>query len=71
MFGASAEPARVASLTRRPWDGGVVGVGIRRTERLPPLPEQIANLIRRHAPQGAVAFDSSGGDSVEAAQRWL
>jgi hypothetical protein len=28
-------------------------------------------LARRHAPQAAIAFNTSGGDSVEAAQRWL
>jgi hypothetical protein len=26
---------------------------------------------RLHAPQAAIAFNTSGGDSVEAAQRWL
>lgn len=29
------------------------------------------NLIRRHAPRAAIAFNTSGGDSVEAARRWL
>ncbi|GAA2939707.1 MULTISPECIES: hypothetical protein [Streptomyces] len=71
VFDASAEPTLVASLTRRPWDVVVVGGGIRRTEQLLPLFEQVVNLIRRHAPQAAVAFNSSGGDSVEAARRWL
>ncbi|MEU6479836.1 hypothetical protein ABZ858_23705 [Streptomyces sp. NPDC047017] len=70
-FDASAEPALVASLTRRPWDVVVVGGGIRKTEPLLPLFEQVLNLIRRHAPQAAIAFNTTGGDSVEAAQRWL
>ncbi|UKY50371.1 hypothetical protein [Streptomyces inhibens] len=71
VFDESAESTLVASLTERPWDVVVVGGGIRKTEQLLPLFEQIVNLIHRHAPQAAIAFNTSGGDSVEAAQRWL
>jgi hypothetical protein len=71
VFDESAEPALVASLAERPWDVVVVGGGIRKAEPLLPLFEQIVNLIRRHAPQAAIAFNTSGGDSVEAARRWL
>ncbi|MEU7164552.1 hypothetical protein AB0A70_07880 [Streptomyces morookaense] len=71
VFDGSAEPALVASLADRPWDVVVVGGGIRKAEPLLPLFEQVVNLIRRHAPQAAIAFNTSGGDSVEAAQRWL
>lgn len=70
-FGESAEPTLVASLTERAWDVVVVGGGIRKTEQLLPFFEQIVNLIRRHAPRAAIAFNTSGADSVEAAQRWL
>ncbi|WP_411122821.1 hypothetical protein [Streptomyces sp. x-19] len=52
-------------------DANGVGGGIRKTEQLLPLFEQIVNLIRRHAPQAAIAFNTGGGDSFEAAQRWL
>ncbi|MGW6907493.1 hypothetical protein [Streptomyces sp. NPDC054940] len=71
VFDETAESALVASLTERPWDVVVVGGGIRKTEQLLPLFERIVNLIHRHAPQAAIAFNTSGGDSVEAAQRWL
>ncbi|MFF5359782.1 hypothetical protein ACFY4I_10320 [Streptomyces scabiei] len=71
VFDESAESTLVASLAQRPWDVIVVGGGIRKTEPLLPLFEQIVNLIRQHAPQAAIAFNTSGGDSVEAAQRWL
>ncbi|MFF1685180.1 MULTISPECIES: hypothetical protein [unclassified Streptomyces] len=71
VFGDSAESVLVAALTERPWDVVVVGGGIRKTEQLLPLFEEIVNLIRRHAPQAAIAFNTSGGDSVEAAQRRL
>ena len=71
VFDETAEPALVASLTGRPWDVVVIGGGIRKTEPLLPLFEQVVNLVRRHAPQAAIAFNTSGGDSLEAAQRWL
>ncbi|MEV4199766.1 hypothetical protein [Micromonospora globbae] len=71
VFDGTAESTLVASLTKQPWDVVVVGAGIRKTESLLPLFEQIVNLIRRHAPQAAIAFNTSVGDSVEAAQRWL
>ena len=71
VFDESAESVLVAALTERPWDVVVVGGGIRKAEQLLPLFEQIVNLIRRHAPQAAIAFNTNGGDSVEAAQRRL
>lgn len=71
VFDEPAEPTLVASLTERPWDVVVVGGGIRKAEQLLPLFEEVVNLIRRHAPQAAIAFNTSGGDSVEAARRRL
>lgn len=41
--------------------------GIRKSEPLLGFFEQVVNLIRRHAPDAAIAFNSSGGDSIEAA----
>ncbi|MEV4754108.1 hypothetical protein AB0J86_03195 [Micromonospora sp. NPDC049559] len=70
-FDGPVEPVVVEALAARPWDVVVVGGGIRKPEQLLPLFEQIVNLIRRHAPTAAIAFNTSGGDSVEAAQRWL
>ncbi|MFE6163284.1 hypothetical protein ACFQ7F_30725 [Streptomyces sp. NPDC056486] len=70
-FGTSAKPTLVASLSERAWDVVVVGAGIRKTEQLLPFFEEIVNLIHRHAPQAAIAFNTGGGDSVETAQRRL
>ena len=67
----SAEPAMVAALSEHEWDVVVIGGGIRKPESLLPLFEQVVNLVRRHAPNAAIAFNTSGGDSVEAAERWL
>ena len=61
----------VGALTERTWDVVVIGGGIRKTEQLLPLFEKTLNLIRQHAPKAAIAFNSSPGDSMEAALRWL
>ncbi|MGA5648239.1 hypothetical protein [Streptomyces seoulensis] len=71
VFDGSAESTLVPALSARAWDVVVIGGGIRKTEQLLPLFEQIINLTHRHAPQAAVAFNTNGGDSVEAARRWL
>ncbi|MFD9513932.1 hypothetical protein [Streptomyces mirabilis] len=67
----SAEPTIVAALSEHDWDVVVIGGGIRKPEPLLPLFEQVVNLVRHHAPKAAIAFNTSGGDSVEAAKRWL
>ncbi|MEV6682449.1 hypothetical protein AB0N09_37155 [Streptomyces erythrochromogenes] len=71
VFGGAVESTLVTSLTERHWDVVVVGAGIRKAEQLLPLFEQIVNLIRRHAPGAAIAFNAGVGDSLEAAQRRL
>lgn len=67
----STAPTIVAALSEHSWDVVVIGGGIRKPELLLPLFEQVVNLVRRHAPKAAIAFNTSGGDSVEAAKRWL
>ncbi|MFK4102019.1 hypothetical protein ACI2L1_18470 [Streptomyces sp. NPDC019531] len=67
----SAASTMTAALSERVWDVIVIGGGIRKPEPLLPLFEQVVNLVRRHAPKAAIAFNTSGGDSVEAAKRWL
>ncbi|NSC19943.1 hypothetical protein FM076_01440 [Streptomyces albus subsp. chlorinus] len=71
VSGESAESVLVPSLTERPWRVVVIGGGIRKEESLLPLFEQIVNLVRRHAPQAAIAFNTSITDTFAAAQRWL
>ncbi|MEV0850219.1 hypothetical protein AB0J21_30840 [Streptomyces sp. NPDC049954] len=67
----TAAPTLVTALSERVWDVVVVGGGIRKPEALLPFFEQVVNLVRRHAPGAALAFNTSGSDSVEAARRWL
>ncbi|MET8541832.1 hypothetical protein ABZW03_14425 [Kitasatospora sp. NPDC004799] len=67
----TAEAAAVAALTSRDWDVVVIGGGIRKPEPALPLFELVVNLVRRHAPGAAIAFNTGIADSVEAARRWL
>jgi hypothetical protein len=70
----TAEAAITAALAGREWDVVVIGGGVRKADPLVPLLEQVVSLVRQHAPKAAkaaIAFNTSGADSVEAAQRWL
>ncbi|WP_242186357.1 hypothetical protein [Sphingomonas sp. CARO-RG-8B-R24-01] len=49
----------------------MIGGGIRRPQRNLPLFEQVVNALRIHAPDTAIAFNTTPADSVAAADRWL
>jgi hypothetical protein len=66
-----AEAAIVAALTRTDYACVVVGGGIRKHEPLLELFEKVVNLVRRHAPGAAIAFNSTPEDTADAALRWL
>jgi len=65
------EGAIVEALTRKDYACVVIGGGIRKHEPLLELFEKVVNLVRRHAPDAAIAFNSSPEDTSEAALRWL
>lgn len=67
----SAEAAIVAQLGRAAYDCIVVGGGIRKPDRHLALFELVINLIHRHAPAAAIAFNTSPQDSAKAAARAL
>jgi hypothetical protein len=60
-----------AALAARPWECVVVGGGVRRSEEDLGLLEQVLNLIRRNAPDAAIAFNSTPANTFEAAARWI
>jgi hypothetical protein len=66
-----AEAAIVEALTGHEYACVVVGGGIRKHEPLLELFEQVVNLVRRHAPGAAIAFNSTPDDTADAALRWL
>ena len=60
-----------SALRARPWECVVVGGGVRKPEEQLGLFEQVVNLVRRHAPQAAIAFNSTPTDTFDAAARWI
>lgn len=65
------EGAIVEALTRKDYACVVIGGGIRRPEPLLEVFEKVVNLVRQHAPDAAIAFNSSPEDTADAALRWL
>jgi hypothetical protein len=59
-----------AALRTRPWKCVVIGGGVRNEDQLA-LFEQVLNLVRRHAPEAAIAFNSTPADTFDAAARWV
>lgn len=64
--------SRIAELVAlEPYECVVVGGGIRKEESLLELFENVVNLVRRLAPDAAIAFNSSPDDTADAARRWV
>jgi hypothetical protein len=59
-----------AALRARPWECVVIGGGVRDEDQLE-LFEQVLNLVRRYAPDAAIAFNGAAGDIFDAAARWV
>jgi hypothetical protein len=57
-----------AALQARPWQCVVIGGGVRDESELDLL-EQVLNLVRRHAPDAAIAFNRTPADTFDAARR--
>ena len=72
LDGSDDIETRVAvALQARSWDCVVVGGGIRTPEEQLELFESIINLIRRYAPQAAIAFNHTPHALADAAARGL
>jgi hypothetical protein len=56
------------ALSRHPWECVVIGGGVRHDGQ---LFEQVINLVRRHAPSAAIAFNATPADTFDAAARWI
>lgn len=48
----------------------VIGGGIRKPEPMLEFFETVINLVRRHAPNAAIAFNTNPENSLDAALRW-
>lgn len=65
------EALATAALTARSWRCVIVGVGLRKADHELLLFERMVNLVHRHAPGAAIAFNATLPDFYEAAARWL
>jgi hypothetical protein len=59
------------ALRARSWECVTVGGGLRHSDDQAELLERVINLIRRHAPDAAIAFNSTPATTYAAAARWL
>lgn len=59
------------ALQTHPWECVTVGGGLRHSDDQVELLEQVINLIRRYAPDAAIAFNSSPATTYEAAAWWI
>jgi precorrin-6B methylase 2 len=57
-----------AALRARPWECVVIGGGVRNEAQ---LLERVVNLVRRHAPDAAIAFNATPEETFDAATRWV
>jgi hypothetical protein len=53
------------------WDCVTVGGGLRHSDDQVELLELVVNLVRRYAPDAAIAFNSTPDATYEAAARWI
>ena len=68
---ATAEPEIIAHLTRKRYACVVIGGGLRKPDDMLELFERVINLVHRHAPGAAIAFNTNPTNSADAAMRWL
>jgi hypothetical protein len=57
-----------AALSAQAWECVVVGGGVRNSLE---LFERVVNLVRRHAPGAAIAFNATPQETFDAAARWV
>jgi hypothetical protein len=70
-LGATAEAVVLDQLTRKPFDGIVIGAGVRTVPSHFILFERLINVLHQHAPQAKLCFNTKPSDTAEAVQRWL
>jgi len=62
------ETVVTAALCAQSWECVVIGGGVRHQAD---LLEQVINLVRRHAPDAAIAFNDTPTETFDAAARWV
>jgi len=59
------------ALQAHQWECVTIGGGLRHSDDQVELLEQVVNLVRRHAPNAAIAFNSTPDTTYESAARWI
>ncbi|WP_458248441.1 hypothetical protein [Streptomyces sp. MAI_2237] len=59
------------ALRAHAWECVTVGGGLRHSDDQVELLEQVINMVRRYAPQAAIAFNTTPATIYEAAARWI
>lgn len=70
----SPDDAGLSELSRRlaaPYDGVVIGAGLRVPPKSLYLFERVINAVHEAAPRARIAFNTEPQDTAEAAARWL
>lgn len=71
----SPDDAGLSELSRRlgatPYDGVVIGAGLRVPPKSLRLFERVINAVHEAAPRARIAFNTEPQDTAEAAARWL
>ena len=68
---ASATAQIADALVKKPYKVIVIGGGLRKPDEMVELFETTIDLVRRHAPNAAIAFNTNPMTSLDAALRWL
>ena len=68
--GGPIESILEAQLAQGPYDCVVIGAGFRVPQHALLLFERVVNTVHRHAPNAAIAFNTSPADTWDATQRW-
>lgn len=66
--GDDVEAVITDALLSQAWECVVVGGGVRHDLE---LFERVINLVHRHAPDAAIAFNETPSDTFDAAARWV
>ena len=67
----TAGPTVERQLAAKSYDCVVIGAGVRLPPRGLALFEAVINAVHKAAPGAAIAFNTTPGDSADAAARWL
>lgn len=65
------EELATAALTAQAWKCVIIGVGLRKADNELLLFERMVNLVHQHAPDAAIAFNTTLPEFYQAAARWI